>query len=145
MSTPERNIQIMLEVFRAVERRDAQRMLDLVVPDVEFQWPPSLPYGGTRRGLNPEGPTWGKTWDALQPTAAERNLSPRLIAASETEVVVHWQQRGLTSAGDRIDTPVLGLYRLQDGKLARAQMFYFDPAAVLSFLAKAGNSATASA
>jgi hypothetical protein len=32
---------------------------------------------------------------------------------------------------------VLGLYRLQEGKLARAQMFYFDPAGVLSFLTKA--------
>jgi hypothetical protein len=39
-------------------------------------------------------------------------------------------------AGDRIDTPVLGLYQFRDGKLARAQMFYFDPSAVLSFLEK---------
>lgn len=144
MSSPDRNIQVMLEVFRAVERRNAQRMLDLVTPDVEFHWPPSLPYGGTRRGLNPDGPTWGKTWDPLQPTAAERSLSPRPIAATADEVVVYWQQRGLSPAGDRIDTSVLGLYRLRDGKLACAQMFYFDPVAVLNFLAKA-NAAAASA
>jgi hypothetical protein len=31
---------------------------------------------------------------------------------------------------------VLGLYQLREGKLARAQMFYFDTAATLSFLAK---------
>jgi hypothetical protein len=38
----------------------------------------------------------------------------------------------------------LGLYLLRDGKLARAQMFYFDPAAVLSFLLKVtGQAATA--
>lgn len=42
-----------------------------------------------------------------------------------------------TPAGDKIDTEVLGLYRVRDGKLARAQMFYFDPASVVSFLAKA--------
>src|SRR5262249_32660203 len=134
MSTPEHNIEAVLEVFSAVERRDAQRMLDLVVPDVEFHWPPLLPYGGTRRGLNPEGPTWGTPWDPFHPTPADRSLSPRPVAATAEEMVVHWQQRGLSPAGDRIDTPVLGLYRLRDGKLARAQMFYFDPVAVVDFL-----------
>jgi len=145
MSTPERNIEAMLEIFSAIERRDAQRVLDLVVPDVEFHWPPSLPYGGTRRSLSTDGPTWGKTWDPLQPTATERSLSPRLVAATGDEVVVHWLQRGVSRAGDRIETPVLGLYQLRGGKLARAQMFYFDPDAVLNFLAKAGTPATASA
>lgn len=134
----------MLQIFRAVEQRDAQRMLALVHPDVEFHWPPSLPYDGTLRGLNPNGPCWGKTWDPLQPTATERSLDPRLVAASDEEVVVHWRQKGVSQAGDRIDTPVLGLYRLRDGRLARAQMFYFDPAAVLTFLLKAnGQSAAA--
>jgi hypothetical protein len=66
------------------------------------------------------------------------------VAASDEEVVVHWRQKGVSQAGDRSDTPVLGLYRLRDGKLARAQMFYFDPAAVLTFLLKAnGQSAAA--
>jgi uncharacterized protein len=143
MSTRERNIEVMLEIFSAIERRDAQRVLDLVQPDVEFHWPPSLPSGGTLRGLKPEGPTWGKTWDPLQPTATERSLDPRLVAASDDEVVVHWRQKGVSPAGDRIDTPVLGLYRLRDGKLVRAQMFYFDPAAVLTFLVKAKAQATA--
>jgi hypothetical protein len=32
---------------------------------------------------------------------------------------------------------VLGLYRLSDGKLARAQMFYFDTVTVVDFLARA--------
>jgi uncharacterized protein len=145
VATPDQNIQVILQVFRAVEQRDPQGALDLIVPDVEFHWPPPLPYGGVRRGFNPAGPTWTRTWDPFQPTAAERSLSPRVIAASDTEVVVHWCQRGLSPAGDHIDTPVLGLYRLRDAKLTRAQMFYFDPLAVVNFLAKAGTSAVASA
>jgi hypothetical protein len=64
-------------------------------------------------------------------------MDPRIVAASEEEVVVLWRQRGMSPSGDRIDTPVLGLYQLRDAKLARAQMFYFDTAQVLSFLAKA--------
>ena len=51
--------------------------------------------------------------------------------------MIHWRQRGVSRAGDRIDTPVLGLYRLRGGKLARAQMFYFDAAAVVAFLDRA--------
>jgi hypothetical protein len=32
---------------------------------------------------------------------------------------------------------MLGLYQIREGKLARAQMFYFDTVAVASFLKKA--------
>jgi ketosteroid isomerase-like protein len=111
----------------------------LFQPDVEFHWPPSLPYGATARGFA-EGRTWAETWDPLQPTEAERRLDPRVVAASEDEVVVLWRQRGFSPAGDRFDGEVLGLYRVREGKLARAQMFYFDTAAVIEFLGKARGS-----
>src|SRR5215510_4958929 len=102
------NIQLMLEIFSAIERRDAQRVLDLCRPDIEFHWPPSLPYGGTFRGLNSDHPTWSQTWDALQPTEGERRMDPRVVAASEDEVVVLRQQRGVNPAGNRFEGPVLG-------------------------------------
>jgi uncharacterized protein len=142
ISSKEKNVEAMLKIFSAIERRDSQRpdpqrTLEFFHPDVEFHWPPSLPYGGTSRGLKVDRPTWDETWDPLQPTEAERRLDPRVVAVSEEEVVVLWRQRGVSPAGDRIDTPVLGLYQLREGKLARAQMFHFDTAAVLSFLTKA--------
>jgi len=136
VSGEEKNVGVMLKIFSAIERRDAQMALEFFHPDVEFHWPPSLPYGGTSRGLKLSRPTWVETWDPLQPTEAERRMDPRVVAAGEEEVVVLWRQRGVSPAGDRIDTPVLGLYQLREGKLARAQMFYFDTAAALSFLAK---------
>ena len=142
------NVEAMRKIFEMIEQRDRTRGLigrmaalaraaQYVHFDVEFHWPPALPYGGISRGLNPTGRTWGGTWDPLQPTEAERRMDHRVVAASEDEVVVLWRQRGISPAGDRIDTPVLGLYGMQAGKLARAQMFYFDTATVLSFLAKA--------
>jgi uncharacterized protein len=125
------NTEVMLGIFSAIERRDFQRLLDLCQPDVEFFWPPSLPYAGGERGA------WAQTWVPLQPTETERRMDARVVAASGNEVVVLWQQRGVSRAGDRFDGPVLALYQLRDGKLARAQMFYFDTVGVAGFLAKA--------
>jgi len=64
-----------------------------------------------------------------------------VVAASGKGIVVLWRQRGATPAGDRFDGEVLGLYQVVGGKLARAQMFYFDTAALVSFLAKVGSGA----
>ena len=125
------NTDVMLGIFSAIERRDFQRLLDLCQPDVEFLWPPSLPYAGGEREA------WAQTWVPLQPTETERRMDPRVVAASGNEVVVLWQQRGVSPAGDRFDGSVLALYQLRDGKLARAQMFYFDTVGVAGFLARA--------
>jgi ketosteroid isomerase-like protein len=143
MSIREKNIQVMLEIFRAIEERDPdhedlQRELALVQPDVEFQWPPSLPYGGTFRGATrPSGETWSSTWTPLQPTPAERRMDPRVIGATDDEVAILYRQRAISPAGERFEGEVLGLYQLRDCKLARAQMFHFDEAAAVSFLARA--------
>jgi ketosteroid isomerase-like protein len=136
------NVNLLLEVFSAIERRDDRRFRELLRPDFEIVWPPSLPYGGTSRGVAPAGPTWGGTWLPLQPAEAERRMDPRVVAATEDEVVVLWHQRGVSRAGVRFDGEVLGLYRVVDGRLARAQMFYFDTASVVRFLAQATDQAT---
>jgi hypothetical protein len=65
---------LLLDVFSAIERREDQRFRDLVDPDFEIHWPPSLPYGGTARGPRPGVPSWSETWGPLQPTELERNM-----------------------------------------------------------------------
>jgi hypothetical protein len=47
---------------------------------------------------------------------------------------VLWHQRGRAPNGSGLDSEVLGLYQVRSGKLARGQMFYFDPAGVDHFL-----------
>jgi ketosteroid isomerase-like protein len=132
------------EKVLAKDRRDAQRLVELCHPDVEFHWPPVLPYGGRSLGLATEPPSWGHTWIPLQPTDAERRMDPRIVAASDDAVIVLWRQRGVSPGGDRLDSQVLALYDVRDGKLARAQMFYFDPTAVVEFLAIAESRASSS-
>jgi ketosteroid isomerase-like protein len=138
-------VDVLLRVFRAVEQRDVEDLFSLYHPDVEFHDAPSLPYGGRVRGKDhlrellerAPGETWLGTWGPLQPTEAERRMDPRVVAANDTEVVVLYRQRAVDPAGERLDAPVLGLYEVREDKLLRAQMFHFDTAALVEFLARA--------
>src|SRR5690348_13362047 len=113
MDATEGSVKLVLEAFRAVERRDEERQRALFHPGVEFHWPPELPYGGssTRDAeADPRRATWSAVWEPFQPTEAERSMDPRVIGASGREVAVLWRQRGLGPGGERCDSPVLGLY-----------------------------------
>jgi ketosteroid isomerase-like protein len=129
------NIKVVLECFAAVEQRDEKRQRQLFHPDVEFHWPPSLL--DSRRTEDGARSSFEEVWDPLQPTGNERSMDPRIVAAGDDEVVVLWQQRGLDAKGTAFECPVLGLYEVREGKLARAQMFYFDTIATAEFLSRA--------
>ena len=138
----DRNVEIVLACFAAVEERDGERQAKLFHPEAEFLWPPQLPYS---RAHGPRRVGFEEAWDPYQPSEAERRLDPRVVAAHGAEVVVLWQQRGVDGAGNRFESPVVGLYEVRDGKLVRAQMFYFDPVGAAGFLANATPGARTSA
>jgi ketosteroid isomerase-like protein len=139
------NAAVALAVIRAVERRDAEALFELYHDDVELHEAPSLPYTYTARGkpalreqleTAPET-TWLGTWGPLQPTEEERRMDARVIATSGDEVTVRYTTRALAADGERFESPVLALYKVRDGRLARAQMFHYDTAAILAFLRRA--------
>jgi ketosteroid isomerase-like protein len=135
------NVRVVLEVFAAIEQRDTARFLAHIHPEVSICWPPSLPWDdgvpGRPDPAGHHGRSWLEVWAPLQPTAAERQMHPEVIAVADDRVVVRWRQRGRSPAGLCFDGQVLGLYQVQQGRLARAQMFYLDPDAVKRFLADA--------
>jgi len=129
-------VDVGLQVFRSVQERNPQLAAEIYHDDLEFHWPRPLPYAGSSYGLQASverRPGWAETWDPFQ-REPDRGLGARVVASSEDEVVVLWHQRGRDRGGRELDTPVLGLYRVRDGKLARAQMFYFEPPAAARFL-----------
>jgi uncharacterized protein len=142
------NAEVVLAVIRAVEERDAGALFELYHEDVELHDAPSLPYSYTARGKaamrdqleTAPDTTWLGTWGPLQPTDAERRMDPRVVASDGDEVTVLYTTRAVAPDGERFESPVLGLYEVRDGKLARAQMFHYDTAAILEFLERVASS-----
>src|SRR5262245_28542298 len=81
LSKEQDNSATILAIFRAIEGRDTAKCLALLQPDFEIHWPPSLPYGGTFPGAEPQPRGWAATWQPLQPTEAERKMAPQVVAA----------------------------------------------------------------
>ena len=133
------NETLVLDLVHAIENRDLQRILQIYDPDVEFHWPPALPYGGSTTGYQADTgkPTWQSVWLPLQPEPSDRRMEPRVIANRDDEVAVVYHQRGRDAKGRTFDGEVIGLYTVTAGKLKRAQMFYFDEQACVRFLENA--------
>jgi ketosteroid isomerase-like protein len=140
---------VVLALFRAVEERDREALLELYHDDLEVHDAPSLPYGGTVSGKaamreqvdSASETTWLGTWGPLQPTEDERRMDPRVVGTNGDEVTVIYIQRALSPAGERLASPVLALYEVRDDKVARAQMFHYDTAAILAFIERAAAAA----
>ena len=133
MTEPE---EIVLEAFAAVDARDDERLKRISQPEALFAWPESLQPSHFRTAEGKVATSWEEVWEPFQPLPefTTRKMSPQIVASSGTRVTVLWHQRGVNRRGERLDCEVLGLYDVRDGLLCRAQMFYFDSAAVRKFL-----------
>lgn len=134
---------LVLEMIHAVERRDGERLLAIYAQDVEFIWPPELPYGGTYRGneVIAMSEVFAAAWEPLQRSDGARRFDPRVLGVNGDEVAVLYHQRADPPDGGLWETEVIGLYTVVDGYVARLQMFYFDPTTTAAFLAEAGGRA----
>jgi ketosteroid isomerase-like protein len=137
--------EVVLGTIKAVEERDGEKLFELYHPEVELHEAPSLPYGGTVKGVPslreqiesaPQN-TWLGTWGPVQPTEAERRFDPRVIAENDGEVVVQYWMRAVAPDGERFEAPVIGLYEVRDGKFFRAQMFHYDTQGINEFMERA--------
>lgn len=130
-----------LDMLEAVEERDGQRLAALHHPHIRFVWPPRLPeIGGVHRGSEevlPMYARWASLWDPLQPTRAERAMSPEIVAASADHVVARFTQRGVDPSARRTETEVLAVYRWEDSLVRDLHMYMDDPQALADFLAQA--------
>jgi ketosteroid isomerase-like protein len=133
--------EIVMDALRAVEERQPERLAALYHPEIEFNWPPGLPYSGrfTGRAIEEMTQRFAATWVPLQPTEETRRMRPRILALGEDgRVVVNYLWKAMDTKGRRFETEVLADYQVRDGRLARAQMFYYDLPGMIDFLRAAG-------
>jgi ketosteroid isomerase-like protein len=129
--------RVVMEALCLIEQRQLKRLGDLYHPQIEFHWPPGLPYSGDFTGPSVERMTerFAQTWTSLQPTVESRRMNPRVLATGEDgRVIVNYVWRGVDRKGGKFATEVLADYQVRDSRLARAQMFYYDLPGVIAFI-----------
>ena len=131
---------VVLEVLRAIEERCQDRVAELYHPEIEFHWPPGLPYSGVYQGesVATMRERFASTWLPLQPDEETRRMHGRVVATGDDgRVVANYVWKGKDATGRRFETETLADYLVRDGRLARAQMFYYDLPGLIAFLDRA--------
>ena len=145
--TPEAaNAEMMLTLLAAIERRDGELLRKLYHPNVEFYWPPGVPYGGVYKGeeVARMSEHFRSIWWPLQPTEELRRIDLRVLATGpQGRVIVNYVWKGLSPDGVGFQTETLADYQVEDGQLRRAQMFYYDLSGLIGFLKHCGFAANA--
>jgi ketosteroid isomerase-like protein len=136
--TEQTNQAVIRDVFDAIERRDGARLAKLYHPEIEFRWPPGLPYGGMHRGVGIAAmrALFAEVWFPLQPTEADRQMDLQIIAAQGENVAAKYVMRGRDAEGRMIAADTMAHYRVRDDMLISAQMYHFDLTGLLSFLSR---------
>jgi ketosteroid isomerase-like protein len=135
--SPQENAELVIELLHMIEQRQLDRLAAFYHPEIEFHWPPGLPYSGDFAGpaVADMSERFAATWMRLQPTEETRRMNPRVVATGEDgRVIVHYVWKGRDAKGRQFETETLADYLVRDGRLARAQMFYYDLPGMLAFL-----------
>jgi ketosteroid isomerase-like protein len=119
----------LLQQYIAKRREgDAAGAMAMVDENVELNLPESLPWGGLRRGR--DGLTAIRT-EAAQHLKVDPSGDLKLLDAGDIAII----NFNGTATGVRTGKPcvyrTLEVYRYEDGKAARIDMFYFDTAGML--------------
>jgi uncharacterized protein len=131
------NIDVVRRLFRAVEKRDLATVLDSYHEDIEINESGSLPYGGVYHGhdgVRRHAEQFMNAWGEYQ-GEDEVKLDATFTETDDGRVVALFRHRAFDpERGERLDTPEIGVYEVREGKVARSQMFHFDPLPLDGFL-----------
>jgi ketosteroid isomerase-like protein len=124
------NVGVIRGFYEAVARGDEAAVLDLLDPQVEWQAPESLPWGGSFHGVEGVREFLGKVAD--QPAEFRREVREYLDAGAS--VVVLLRLFGRPTGGDtEFEVPEIHVWTLRHGKIVGLEAS-FDTAAALRAL-----------
>ena len=117
MSEPN-NVDVVMSIYAAFSRGDVAAVLSLVGPDAELQFegPSEVAWAGNWRGRQ----GWTTFFETIGRHLDDVSLAMEPFAAQGDKVVVAGRYRGrVKRTGHRIDSPLVHLWTLQGGKVAR--------------------------
>lgn len=122
-SQEDKNLAIAKAAYEASARGDWDSFMKEVTDETEFHEPPSLPYGGTYRGVADiiRGAKWMVgAWDDFKFQILEYTAGGDLV-------IVHLLISGMgRKTGKSFSMPIMEMWRFKEGKVIELRPFYFD-------------------
>ncbi|MHB8490943.1 MAG: nuclear transport factor 2 family protein, partial [Solirubrobacteraceae bacterium] len=117
----EQSIELVKGTYEAFGRGDVSAVLDAFADDIEWYEAEGMPYGGLHRG---SGAVAQNVFGPLAEDVEGFAVTPeQLIGSGETvAAVVRYTGTG-KETGKTLDLPVVHIWDLRDGKLARFRQF----------------------
>src|SRR3954453_6116387 len=117
----EQDVQLVRQVFEAINRRDVQAMLDAYHPDADMSTLTSelvsgKPYRG-HSGIREYFSSFADVWEELRLEPEEiRDLGDRIL------VVGRWSSRGRES-GAEVESPAAWIFAVRDGRVVFSRAY----------------------
>jgi uncharacterized protein len=124
------NVDVVQHAWEAFGRGDIEGVLDAFAPNAQTRLPESLPWGGTYTG--PDGfrdflTRLGEAFEQFKATPE------KVLGADDNHVIVVAKTKGKARGGGVLESNIVWLYQLRDGKIAEAES-WGDTAQVLEAL-----------
>ena len=130
------NVSLIMSLYDAFRRGDIATILTHLDPEAELsvEGPSAIPWAGNRRGSE----SWEKYFQAVSDSADEITVTMQPFAAQGDNVVAAGRvQARIKLTGKRIDTPLVHLWSLRDGRVVRCQELVDTAATLAAFTAGA--------
>lgn len=109
------NVETIQGAYEAFARQDIPAVMAAFDPDIEWDSPPSLPWGGLYRGHDEVGSFFAKLAESVE----EIRVQPERYVEAGDEVIVVGQHYGRARGGGEFEARWAMFWELRDGKAIR--------------------------
>ncbi len=110
-------------VYEAFRRRDMAAIFGLLAEDVELEQSRALPWGGSYHGRDGARRFFGQLGSRINSSLAFE----RLIDAGDHVAAIGWTEGTVNATGARYRVPVVHVWQVRDGKIARVEFYIHHP------------------
>src|SRR2546421_100356 len=126
------NVTLMKAAYAAFDRGDVAGLLEMLAPDVEWNWPAvkEIPHSGPRRGRH-EAAAFFETLTAVEEPVEFRR--DEFLAHGDRVVVLGTYRARAKSSGGHWESDFVHVWTVREGRIARFDIQYNTAAAVEAY------------